>query len=46
MESTSVNTNNNTGLNLADELASSIPDWNNKKEAESDQAIQSEFCIV
>jgi hypothetical protein len=31
------------GLNLADELASSIPDWNNKKEAESDQTIQSKF---
>lgn len=32
---------NNQGLNLAAELASSIPDWNNQKESESDQAIQS-----
>ncbi|CAO3651225.1 unnamed protein product [Mucor fragilis] len=31
---------NNQGLNLAAELASSIPDWNNQKESESDQAIQ------
>lgn len=34
------------GLNLADELASSIPDWNNKKEAESDQTIQSKFTCL
>lgn len=39
-ESTSTNTSSNGGLNLADELASSIPDWNNQKEAESNQAIQ------
>lgn len=32
---------NNQGLNLAAELASSIPDWNNQKESESDQTIQS-----
>ncbi|KAL7311934.1 hypothetical protein PS15m_009642 [Mucor circinelloides] len=31
---------NNQGLNLAAELASSIPDWNNQKESESDQTIQ------
>lgn len=35
--------NSNSGLNLADELASSIPDWNNQKEVESNQAIQSKF---
>ncbi|KAG2206539.1 hypothetical protein INT47_008556 [Mucor saturninus] len=33
-------TTSSSGLNLAAELASSIPDWNNRKEAESDQAIQ------
>ncbi|CAO3639597.1 unnamed protein product [Mucor hiemalis] len=38
-ESSSSNTNNG-GLNLADELASSIPDWNNQKEAENNQTIQ------
>ncbi|GAN05026.1 hypothetical protein MAM1_0080c04494 [Mucor ambiguus] len=31
---------NNQGLNLAAELASSIPDWNNQKESESDRTIQ------
>lgn len=35
-----------SGLNLAAELASSIPDWNNKKEAESDQTIQSKEVLV
>lgn len=40
-ESSSSNTNNGGGgLNLADELASSIPDWNNQKEAENNQTIQ------
>lgn len=34
---------NNQGLNLAAELASSIPDWNNQKESESDQTIQSKI---
>lgn len=34
---------NNQGLNLAAELASSIPDWNNRKESESDQTIQSKI---
>lgn len=44
-ESSSSNTNNGGGgLNLADELASSIPDWNNQKEAENNQTIQSK-CI-
>ena len=39
----------NQGLNLAAELASSIPDWNNQKESESDQTIQSKhttFCTA
>jgi hypothetical protein len=42
----SVSTSSNQGgLNLAAELASSIPDWNNQKESESDRTIQSKLLI-
>lgn len=46
MEEAPTKESNSSGLNLAAELASSIPDWNNRKEAESDQAIQSRVLII
>lgn len=43
----SVSTSSNQGgLNLAAELASSIPDWNNQKESESDKTIQRKYLTL
>lgn len=46
MKESSSTSSNGGGLNLAAELASSIPDWNSQKETESNQAIQSKGTSV